>query len=285
MKKLIFLILVSFLLVSCVQEKQVELKFMATVNGEPLNCGQWYSGFNTDRDAKIQLKDFRFFVSEVNLIDEAGEKTPLVLEQDSIWQFQNIALLDFENGQGECEEKGNTPTNSTVRGKVSGKGFKAISFKLGVPYEWNHVDNVAVPSPLNVGAMFWNWQFGYKFARFDLVTDQEDKEKFWFIHLGSTGCESESFGTAPEIPCMRLNFPEILIEDFDIENDMIVADLGALINQLAIGTCMSGPDNPRCEELFPRFGLSLASGNCEGDCLGQKFFSKRQIESYAQLNP
>ena len=81
----------------------------------------------------------------------------------------DIALLDFENGQGKCEEKGTARTNSVVRGIVKGSNSKSIVFKLGVPFEWNHVDNVAVPSPLNVGAMFWNWQFGYKFARFDLV--------------------------------------------------------------------------------------------------------------------
>ena len=34
---------------------------------------------------------------------------------------------------------------------------------MGVPFESNHRDSTIAPSPLNITAMFWNWQGGYKF--------------------------------------------------------------------------------------------------------------------------
>ena len=276
--------LMVLLIAACNNEKQVQLQFSAEVAGTPLACDQWYAGYDSAGDAQIQVKDFRFFISDLRLINDKNEEIPVQLEQDSVWQFMDIALLDFENGQGECEEKGTARTNSVVRGIVKGSNFKSIVFKLGVPFEWNHVDNVAVPSPLNVGAMFWNWQFGYKFARFDLVTDREDDQKFWFIHLGSTGCHALASGMAPDSACLKTNIPEIRIDNFDVDKDVIVTDLGSLLQQLKIGTCMSGPANPFCEELFPRFGLSLASGDCIDGCQGQTLFHKQVSTPLAYTN-
>ncbi len=281
MKTCVIVILMAGLMLGCDQQKDVRLRFSAEVDGTPLTCDRWYAGYDSSGDASIQIKDFRFFVSDVRLINDRNEEVPVLLEQDSIWQFQDIALLDFEDGTGECEEKGTAQINSMIKGRVEGSRFKGIVFKMGLPFEWNHVDNVAVPSPLNIGAMFWNWQYGYKFARFDLVTDREDDRKFWFIHLGSTGCTSGAAGMAPDSACLKTNIPEIRIDNFDIENDVIVADLGSLIRGLKIGTCMSGPANPFCEELFPGFGLSLASGTCKEDCEDQQLFRRRSSKNVA----
>ncbi|MEM6812995.1 MAG: MbnP family copper-binding protein [Bacteroidota bacterium] len=281
-RKIIYIAL-TFLFIACSEKNEVILNFEGEINGKPLSCNQWYSGFDVNGKTAIQLKDFRFFISDLRLINSKGQEVPVALEQDSTWQFKNIALLDLENGTGECSEKGNMATNTAVRGKIKNDRYTGIVFKMGIPFEWNHVDNAAVPSPLNVGAMFWNWQSGYKFARFDLVTDKPDREKFWFIHLGSTGCVSEIMGAGPESPCSKTNIPEIRIENFDVSSDIVTIDLGTLLKDIPVGTCMSGTDNAFCSDLFPRFGLSLETGDCMDGCADQQLFRKRTDEAYANV--
>lgn len=61
--------------------------------------------------------------------------------------------------------------NSAVKGKVPAGRYTAVTFDLGVPFALNHADVASAPSPLNVKAMWWSWQGGYKFVRVDMKTD------------------------------------------------------------------------------------------------------------------
>lgn len=57
------------------------------------------------------------------------------------------------------------------RRRHAGAGrYTGLAFDMGVPFALNHADVTAAPSPLNIQALWWNWQGGYKFMRVDMRT-------------------------------------------------------------------------------------------------------------------
>ncbi|MDX2170158.1 MAG: MbnP family protein, partial [Deltaproteobacteria bacterium] len=94
----------------------VAIQFKAMVGDQAFACGTAYSGIGT-ANSQIVPADFRFYVSNLRLVSRTGAEVPVALEQDGIWQYQNVALLDFEDGSGPCAN-GNTATNSVVKGTV-----------------------------------------------------------------------------------------------------------------------------------------------------------------------
>jgi hypothetical protein len=121
----------------------VTLRFAAQVNGQPFACGQRYADIGTTRST-ITPGDFRFYVSEVALVDEAGRAVPVTLAQDGMWQLDNLALLDFEDGSGPCRN-GTAGTNTEVRGSVPAGRYTGLRFTLGVPFARNHGARAAEP--------------------------------------------------------------------------------------------------------------------------------------------
>lgn len=215
-----------------------------------------------------------------------GVEVPITLVQDEVWQYQDVALLDFEDGTGACSTNGNSAINTRIVGTVpepedgGGVGddeYQGLVFDLGVPYELNHLDVTAVPSPLNVMAMYWAWAIGHKFVRIDLVTG----DGAWNIHLGSQQCDSPEAPSAPPASgCAKPNRPRIALADFRPGEDTVVLDIAALVAGSNLSAdagapgCQSFPgDVDECTELFPAFGLSFESGDCEDDCAGQSAFS------------
>ena len=77
--------------------QSVEIKFAGAINGQPFACGQSYANVGTTKST-ITPSDFRLYVSEVKLVRKDGTTVPVQLAQDGIWQYQNVALIDFENG-------------------------------------------------------------------------------------------------------------------------------------------------------------------------------------------
>ncbi len=255
------------------------LHFAAMVGDAPALCGETYPGIGADA-AEISFNDFRFYVSNIHLLTAEGEAVPFQLEQDGLWQHENVALLDFENGTAGCSEIGNAAVNGIIIGEAPAGEYTGLRFDLGVPFELNHLDVTAAPSPLNIGAMWWSWQGGYKFIRVDLMTDATESEPAWNIHIGSTGCASPAGVIPPAEACARPNIATITFDAFDFDQNIIIADLGGLLQDIALYEntpmppgCMSGVDDPDCPALFFNFGLSLDSGICtDADCAAQTFF-------------
>jgi uncharacterized repeat protein (TIGR04052 family) len=247
----------------------IELRFAGMVGDEHFACGEAYSGIGTG-DSQFVPSDFRFYVSNVRMLTRGGKEVPLELEQDGIWQYQNAALIDLENGSGACSAFGNEATNSVVRGTVPPGVYTGVRFDLGLPFELNHGNAATAPSPLNFTAMFWNWQLGYKFIRVDTADDK------FRIHLGSTGCQSDG-PSRPPTSCSAPNRATVTLASFDFTHDSIFADLKALlaendIDANAPGTdpgCMSSPVDADCGPLFGGFGLSYPAGT---PAEGQRFF-------------
>jgi uncharacterized repeat protein (TIGR04052 family) len=254
----------------------VTIRFSATVGSVPAACGMVYGGVGTE-GSTISLNDYRFYVSNVRLINAAGDEVPVELAQDGLWQYANVALLDFEDGTSLCSDVGNADLNSKIVGTVPEGQYNGLVFDLGVPFELNHLDTTTAPAPLNIPAMWWNWQFGYKFVRIDMQTPNGETPA-WFVHLGSTGCTSADGNTPPTEPCSNPNVATVRFDSFDPVRHVVIADAAELLANVNLDAsvpmppgCMSGPEDTDCTGLFPGFGLDLATGSVLSDAT-QTFF-------------
>lgn len=259
-----------------VETQPVTLQFAAKVGKQPFSCG---SSYRLGKPATDQtLADFRFYVSEVALLDVQGKIVPVNLEQDGKWQHQSVALLDFENKSGACVN-GTTETRDRIIGTIPKGNYTGLKFTLGVPSGLNHEDSTLAPSPLNLTGLWWNWQFGYKFARIDLQNPTMaqsvgagqkhqghggEASNGFVIHLGSTGCQAETTNEKPT-RCSNANRATVVLTRFNPEKNIVIADLARLVttsnlnqNQPKTGPgCMSEPNDRDCMGIMTNFGLSF----------------------------
>ena len=252
-------------------QQPVTITFNGMVGDAPIACGQDYPNIGSE-GTTIAFQDARVYVSNLRLVNAAGEEVPINLEQDGLWQVQNVALLDFENATGGCSDVGTEATNNQVKGTVPEGNYDGLVFDLGVPFELNHADATTAPSPLNVSSLFWSWQYGYKFARIEILKAQVagsnapdetvnvDKGNqasaealghaggtemmdmgdgaangFWPIHLGSTGCSSPAPVVSPAAECARPNLSTVRLESFSPANDTVTLDVATLLKGVDVG--------------------------------------------------
>ncbi len=251
----------------------VRINFAAVVGDQPFACGREYSGIGTSGTTIAPL-DFRFYVSEVALIDKKGKAVPVRLAEDGIWQRQGVALLDFEDGSGTCSN-GSAETRLVVEGSAPAGDYAGLQFTLGIPFALNHRNPVEQGSPFNVTSMFWVWRAGYKFLRLDVKASSAVERLF--VHLGSTGCvAADSLPASPAMRCDNANRATVTLAGFDPARDTVVADVAALFQGLDLTTnqpktakgCMSAPDDADCGPLFERLGLAFS----DRPAGGQQFF-------------
>lgn len=271
MKKmlLILALAIPFQLANAATQK-VALKFSAMVGAEEFECGKSYDGIGVTK-SRITPSDFRFYVTGVELIDKNGKAVPVELEQDGIWQYQNLALLDFEDGKGSCRN-GNSGLHDQVTGTVPKGKYRGVRFTLGVPFELNHGDPTIAPSPLNISGMFWVWQSGYKFVKIDMASNglpqaadvepnvsMKDKvasmEKIAALQKESSTASapvatmkkqpraagfSVHLGstactsaslTTPPSECRNTNRVTITFDSFDAARNVVVADMASLLQE------------------------------------------------------
>ncbi len=276
----LLLALVPLAAASASEIQKVSLEFDAVVGSRPFACGQSYEHMGVT-GSHITPSDLRFYVSQVELLDERGQAIAVQLDQDDVWQVENLALLDFEDGTGPCRN-GNPGLHTAITGTVPKGTYRGVRFTLGVPFDLNHADPTIAPSPLNLSAMFWAWQSGYKFVKIDMATSGQPQDKppsegsmkdrvaqmeriaranraletnppkskaaqraaGFSIHLGSTACASGSL-TSPATVCGNPNRVAITFEGFDPAKNVIVADLGALVSEANLD--VNAPDSaPGC---------------------------------------
>lgn len=249
----------------------VIIAFEGRVGDTAFDCNATYPALGKS-GAEVKITDFRLYVHDMRLHTAGGgEKIPVQLEQDGLWQHQNLALLDFEDKSGSCAN-GTSEKNGLIMGEVPAGEYDGISFKLGVPFELNHGDASVAPSPLNLTALFWNWNGGYKFLRVDSVPTAGSGP--FNLHLGSTGCLPEMGDVTS---CDRPNVAEIVLTGFDPAKNKIVVDYAAIVaesdlSQDAGGApgCMSGPMDPECGVIFERLGIVIQDGSIHPEM--QTFF-------------
>ena len=203
---------------------RVDLTFLAELGGEPFACGRIFAGIGTT-GATIEPGDLRFYVSDFRLVREDGSEEPVVLDQDGIWQVDDLALLDFEDATGRCSFAGTAETNRSVRGTAAPGAYAGVRFTLGVPFARNHGDAATAPPPLNRTALFWNWNAGYKFLLFDNWSQSNGNE--FRMHLGATRCDGDGRGNVTA--CGNPNRVAVDLAPFDPRADAVVVDLGSLL--------------------------------------------------------
>ncbi|MGB8330009.1 MAG: MbnP family copper-binding protein [Polyangiales bacterium] len=246
----------------------VTIQFQAMVGDQVFVCGDTYGNLGAD-DSSLQISDFRFYVQDVELRNADGDYVAVELDTSN-WQTENVALLDFEDG---CADLGNEETNTAVTGTVPEGTYDGIRFAMGVPFTLNHENPAVAEPPLNLTAMEWNWQGGYKFLRIDsgAVSDTD-----WRMHLGSTGCDGDPVAGGTTT-CSNPNRVAVELTSFDPATDTVVANFAALVDGAALDEnqpdtpvgCMSDPTDGDCAPLFENLGLPF-----EGVPAGaQQFFS------------
>lgn len=236
----------------------VRLAMRARVGDVPFACGRQYDGIGSAKST-IEGTEFKFFVHDVRLVAPDGREVPVQLTQDGLWQSGSVALLDFEDGTGGCTN-GNADTRDVVEGSVPAGDYRGVRFRVGVPFERNHLDLTMQPSPLSLTRMFWAWNSGYKFLRLDLKTNGAQN---WMVHLGSTECTPAGAATAVPTACRWPNRVDVSLDEFDPARDAVELDVAALLREADVSTnqpktasgCMSAQNDRDCTPLFAALGL------------------------------
>ena len=270
--------------------ENISLQFAAKVNGADYNCGQIYTGVGSGgHDFKVN--GFRMYVHETHLHDDAtGNTYPVELNQDGVWQLDDLAMLDFEDDCGV----GTPETNTTLQGTVTLPAAVDLSatevcFTVGVPADKNHIDETTAASPLNASGMLWAWKVGRKYIRIDGFGDPANTNNPFNLHLGAQGCPGASTTAPPTSACSVPNTFEVCVDAFNVSTDRIAVDVGTVLegNDVSVNLnggptarpgCMSFIDDNDCEEIMPRLGLDYAYGRVSGTRStysgGQRMFSK-----------
>lgn len=252
----------------------IELQFAGEFAGRPFDCATQYDNIGLSQ-ATVGVSDFRLYVSRIRLMDAAGNQTPVVLQEHGPWQFNGVALLDFEDASGACSN-GTPETNSVVKLMAPAGEYTGVAFDIGVPFESNHQDPTLAASPLNLTSLFWNWRGGYRFMRVDLQPVGEEKVEAdhmseskktmhgsgWGIHLGSTGCSALSPTHVPE-SCESPNRISMEFAAASPQSTTFVIDPARVLTESDVTRntegsspgCMSAPDDPECEAIFKALGL------------------------------
>ena len=239
-----------------------EFTVQPQVNGEAFSCGSEYAGVGTP-PATVELLDFRLYIHDVR-VARGDVEVPLELDQDGLWQLEDLVLLDFEDGSGSCSN-GTSETNGAITGSIpdssvfGAEGPDRLRFRVGVPASLNHGDTATSPSPLNLSGMFWDWLSGYKFVRIDARPVGANTS--FLLHLASTDCADDGSGAT----CDRLNIAEFdlaLPADGTILLDYaeLVADVDLAADTGGAPGCMSGATDPECVAVFPQYGVDIDTG-------------------------
>lgn len=246
--------------------KDISLDVAAVVGTASVTCGELTDVLvgtgNGGNGSAPEFKDFRLYLSDIQVATDDGEFVDLELTQND-WQYENVVLLDFEDATSSCTS-GTTATNKSIRGSLEGLSsdeYTRVRFTIGVPENLNHLDRTTAASPLNLDGMTWSWAGGYKHMRLDVDG--------WNIHIGTTGCTLDENNNHLDCSNDRPNRPVYTFENIDTASSKLVFDYAALVRNSDIAAdaggavgCMSGASDPECAALFTNLGLDVATGEC-----------------------
>lgn len=217
---------------------------------------------------EVEIRDFRFYVHDVELLTRGQGAHAFILSPVSSWQNSEVALIDLA---GEAAAERNEAVLGTIDGDA--REFIGIRFTVGVPFQLNHANPLTAAAPLNRGELFWTWQSGYKFMRVDLA----DGDIEWSFHLGSTGCSSASVVRPPARACAQPNSMRVELLGFDPLREPVQVRLDEFVKSMqspGSHVCTGAyADDRNCADIFPKTGLSFESGSCPtGHCKDQRMF-------------
>lgn len=260
----------------------VAIDFVARAGDQQIRCAEPITGLGIG-GVTADLRDLRFYVSDVALLDEDEQPVPVTLEVNE-WQTDRVTLIDLEDGTGACEG-GSTATNFQITGKVPAGIYKGVRMTIGVPSSDNHSDYAVATAPLDIQAMAWSWQSGRKFMKIEVdpVGGVERPApaapgRSFYVHLGSTGCTGNPV-TGETVSCARSGRMNFQFQEFDMGRQQIAVDLAGLFQSSNLSVdyggaagCMSGETDPECGPIFDALKLDLGSGESIGAGRGQRIF-------------
>lgn len=258
----------------------VTIRFVAQVNGLAFDCRKAYANVGQTR-AIWQPKDFRMYVHDVQLVRASGEAVPIALQQDGLFQKGNVALLDFEDGAGNCVH-GTAQTHTQIQGTIlSHHDYVGLRFILGVPFENNHqVARAALP-PFDQPNLYTDRRNGYKFLCIEGRVDKTFEHSVWLM---SSDCMLEREGYISG--CKATNEVAIELPRFNADTQVVVADIGRLFEKsvlqsvhrksarrgkksVPINGCHSEPNNSDCRPIFSQLGIAWTRND---KAVAQTFF-------------
>jgi uncharacterized repeat protein (TIGR04052 family) len=245
----------------------VSIEFASYAGSAAVRCGTIVNQLGSGA-VDAQIKDFRFYISNVKLIRSDGSKVALTLGANDDWNLTSggnaLTLIDLEDASGSCAD-GTAAMNATVKGTVPAATYTGIEMTMGVPFPLNHSDYATATKPLDIQAMAWSWQAGRKFAKIE-VTDPAGTTGTWSaktfnVHLGSTGCTGNP-ASGETVSCTAPNRMDLSFSSFNPATQKIAVDLRALlagtditVNKAGAAGCMSGGTDPECPKVFESLAI------------------------------
>jgi len=241
------------------QTAPTSISFQLVYGNEPLSCKSNFFHADQTKTKKSQLDNWQYqqlqvFMHNFEVKTKENGWQPWLMATNS-HQTNNVALLgevcNEKNEQGNWLLEFMPLTDSVV--------ITDIRFRLGVPFELNHLNPLTQPSPLNDPSMFWGWQGGHKFMRAELVSKNDD----WLFHLGSKGCSALSPVRAPKNECLHPNRVTVSLP-FTRQTTVIEFDLAVLIRDIELtrkNSCQSSADKESCKMLFKHLGMESTRSN------------------------
>jgi uncharacterized repeat protein (TIGR04052 family) len=240
-------------------DMSVTIKFAARVGSDDFACGQQYPNIGKSKTT-VTPTDLRMFVQDVKLISRSGDEVPVELDTRKPWQSSDVALLDFEDGSGDCNE-GNAEMNAKITGKVPEDTYVGISFSNGVPEELNHGDPTAAADPLGTFTdLSWGWLGGYIFSKVELrQVTTEAAFGSGIAHVGSTACSGKP--ESGSVKCGKPNRNLVKLDEFNPKTDIIIFNVAPVFEQTDLtqmSECHSTGEF--CAPMFKALGVDQTTG-------------------------
>lgn len=271
--------LAPLLLAACDSETRVtpaapaptplSLAFELRAGNDPVRCDSPAADMGAAGDRELQLRDLRFYVSNLRLVRPSGAEARVTLAANA-WQTtqggDSIALLDFVDLSARCSGTARA-TRTVITGTVPSGTYTGVRFELGVPEYPNHGDVTALPPPLDIADLFRDAEAGRWFLRAEtedtgnaLLTQQ--------VAIASGGCVSP--GNPQLTLCSQPWRPTVTLTGYTGSGSVVVADLRALFAEadLSMPLSCTPAGSADCVAIASRLGLD-ASGQPDGS---QAFF-------------
>ncbi len=281
------------------------LRFAAVANGVEVGCTSEMTGLGAAGTASASISDLRFYVSNVQALDEDGNQVAVDLARNE-FQYEGtggkVALIDLTGStEGACSgtaiafAEGTARVNDVLTGVAAIDDIRTLRFDVGVPQALMRAviastTEEGAPSPL--GEMYWSWASGYRHFVMNLALSTPSGPGEGYVHLGSRDCGSAGQkALSDRESCGFVNTPAVELAVDGLRDRVVQLDIPTILAELAFSApvmdmetmettgeapgiaCHSGPTQADCAPIFASFGLDLATGTA--DASADQVFSIR----------
>lgn len=170
---------------------ELELYINPTVNTSDL---VFNTNYTNGAGNSYKVTEFKMYISEVTFVKEDGSEY-----KDNGIYLANMSDLSIKNTTAKTAH-GGKGAQITIPNVPAGT-YKGIRFTIGVPGNKNNIDATKITdtnNPLHTNnGMYWSWNSGYIFNKFEGVYDSLGIPKTFRFHIGNSTTEDRR---------MRINF-------------------------------------------------------------------------------